>query len=335
MLRWISLIAAVFLGAAVIASADSIYPPPPLPTASTNTATVGSAGSSTNNNIPQWSGTSGNTLGTGITPGTDVTSLLGANASATTWVCAVLSDSGPYCNASKGQLPGTTTNDNASAGDVGETIAAPASGTGTPGFTNGSAVITDSGTCAAGQTTGCVGIGSLVTFSNSGGSLPTNFSSSTNYYVISTGFTAGTSYEVATSPTGSAITAGSAGSGTQSRSGTSQGLSNNTPLTLAAVSLTAGQWSCQGWVEHNLSSATTTFQESWIGPNNNSSTGRITESIVFDSYAFTTSSPTIIGPTGAIPLKLSGTTEEYLVVNDSLTAGSATAAGSLVCTRTR
>jgi len=75
---------------------------------------------------------------------------------------------------------------------------------GTATFTNGSAVISMTNTFAAND---------LVTFTTTG-SLPTNFATGTTYYVISTGLS-GSQFEVSATQGGSAISAGSAGSGTQ------------------------------------------------------------------------------------------------------------------------
>lgn len=72
-------------------------------------------------------------------------------------------------------------------------------------FTNASAVIAAPNNFVAGQ---------ALTFTTTG-SLPTNFATLTTYYVISTGLSA-TQFEVSATPGGSAITAGSAGTGVQS-----------------------------------------------------------------------------------------------------------------------
>ena len=74
----------------------------------------------------------------------------------------------------------------------------------TAGFSNGSAVITATNTFVAGQP---------VKFTTTG-TLPTNFSTSTQYYVISTGLS-GSQFEVSASIGGTAVSAGSSGSGTQ------------------------------------------------------------------------------------------------------------------------
>lgn len=57
-------------------------------------------------------------------------------------------------------------------------------------------------------------VGDQVMFLNNGDTLPTGLSLLTTYFVISGGFTAGTSFELATSAGGTAINTTSAGSGT-------------------------------------------------------------------------------------------------------------------------
>lgn len=73
-------------------------------------------------------------------------------------------------------------------------------------FTNSSATI--------GWVANGLAAGDVVSFSNSGGALPTNFSANTPYFVIATGLGTNT-IEVSATMGGSAIVAGSAGSGTQ------------------------------------------------------------------------------------------------------------------------
>ena len=71
-------------------------------------------------------------------------------------------------------------------------------------FTNGSAVIAGANSYVAGQT---------LDFTTTG-TLPTNFAPATTYYVIATGLS-GSQFEVSATKGGGAISAGSAGSGTQ------------------------------------------------------------------------------------------------------------------------
>lgn len=75
---------------------------------------------------------------------------------------------------------------------------------GTATFTNGSASIGMTNNFAAGD---------MVTLSTTS-ALPTNFAVNTTYYVISTGLS-GTTFQLSATAGGSAISAGSAGSGTQ------------------------------------------------------------------------------------------------------------------------
>jgi len=79
-----------------------------------------------------------------------------------------------------------------------------ATSTATVTFTNSSANIT--------WTANGLALNAPVYFTNSGGALPTNFSVGTIYYVVSTGTN---TIQVSATPGGSAIVAGSAGSGTQ------------------------------------------------------------------------------------------------------------------------
>jgi hypothetical protein len=94
---------------------------------------------------------------------------------------------------------------NAEGTNTGDTIPSADKSTATATFTNASANIGWTNTLSVGQP---------VYFTNAGGGLPTNFTSGTVYYVIATGLS-GTNIQVAATPGGTAITAGSAGTGTQ------------------------------------------------------------------------------------------------------------------------
>jgi hypothetical protein len=87
---------------------------------------------------------------------------------------------------------------------TGDTLSTANTSTATVTFTNSSANVGWTNTLRAGQP---------VYFTTTG-SLPTNFSANTTYYVISTGLS-GSNVQVSATPGGSAIVAGSAGSGTQ------------------------------------------------------------------------------------------------------------------------
>lgn len=255
--------------------------------------------------------------------------------------CADLSNAGTGCSAavttvgtaSVGQIPGTTTNDNASAGNVGEVISSIGQVAGaTVTISNASpAVITDSTSCATGQTSGCIGIGQVVSFTTTG-ALPAGLSAGTNYYVLSAGYTPSTSYQVATTPFGTPINTTNAGSGVQTRNNSTTGVSSGSYQTLAAVSLTAGQWGCTGATDV-FSSGITTQIKSVISPTNNSTTGQIQQSSLLDVLNITGTE--VQGSNGPIVLKLSGTTTYYLIAEATYSTGSSSMTGSLVCVRSR
>lgn len=285
---------------------------------------TGSAGGDLSGTYPNPTVTNGSHLGAGTVPNN-----------------ALVTPPTSVGTAPPGQVPGTTTNDSASAGNVGEIIAAIggiAVSNGAVTISNGGGtvpgVITDSATCATAALTGCIGVGSVISLTTSG-SLPTPLAINTNYYVLAAGFIPGTSYEVATSPFGTAINTSSAGSGTQTRAGSTVAVATGTPTTVAAVSLTAGQWSCVGTARTAYSSATFTSTNWWIGPTNNSATGYIPEANSNVPFIGTIVTEAISRNLGPISLKLASTTPYYLIADDSFSAGSIAQQGSLICTRTR
>jgi hypothetical protein len=144
-----------------------------------------------------------------------------ANPAVVTWNAHGFSAGQPVVFASTGMLPygiaagttyfviaaGLTTN----AFEISATVGGSAISTAAPTltFTNGSANI---GLATAST---YLKVGQQVQFANSGGALPTNFASATTYYVLSVNTTTIT---VSATNGGSAISAGSAGTGTQSLS---------------------------------------------------------------------------------------------------------------------
>jgi hypothetical protein len=84
-------------------------------------------------------------------------------------------------------------------------------------------------------------VGQTVYFTTTS-ALPTNFAANTNYYVVSV---VSTNIQVSATYNGSAITAGSAGSGTQTGWNGAY-LTTATPRDIAAITLTAGDWTCSG-----------------------------------------------------------------------------------------
>lgn len=127
-------------------------------------------------------------------------------AAATSGVSQMANSVVLYCCATAGvwQTEGLGTGFSGSVQTVSFIDALTAAASAAPTFTNSSAVIAMTNTFAAGQP---------VVFTVTGGTLPTNFSPNTVYYVIPTGLS-GTQFEVSATVGGTAISAGSAGSGT-------------------------------------------------------------------------------------------------------------------------
>ncbi|CAB5212898.1 hypothetical protein UFOVP191_60 [uncultured Caudovirales phage] len=228
---------------------------------------------------------------------------------------------------------GVTTNSNAAAGAIGETIttmgiAAAATVTisnASPCVISDTAAVANTGSPAAGIT-----VGSVINFTTTG-ALPTGLSTGTNYYVISTGFTAGASYQISATPGGTAINTSSAGSGTHTRINNAI-LTNNTAQNIAVITLTAGDWDLSG--NSNLSTTgVTTLMQSMISPSSNSLTGYYATSYGVDATSVTAENKGITN--GRTFLKLSGTTTFYLVAYNSFTTGSSAGTGCITARRMR
>lgn len=152
-------------------------------------------------------------------------------------------------------------------------------------FTNGSAVIGGTNSYVAGQ---------LVQLTTTG-ALPTNFATTANYFVSATGLS-GSQFELATTPTGTPIVAGSAGSGTQTS--IASGI-------LDATSLTA----TYSEYEINLDSCTTASATSllmilnisgvWQIANYNYGTGTVNTSGTFSGAGGTAAVDMLITPSSA------------------------------------
>lgn len=112
-------------------------------------------------------------------------------------------------------------------------------------FTNGSVNIS--------LATADLNVGCPINFTTTG-SLPTGFTVGTNYFVITD---ASKVITVSATPTGAAISAGSAGSGTQTAANTFLFTSTQTKTVAALPNLTAGDWSCSGNVIETQSSTST------------------------------------------------------------------------------
>jgi hypothetical protein len=151
-------------------------------------------------------------------------------------------------------LLGTTTGVNALPGQIGELIqSVNLSNNTTVTFTNGQANIAwAANTPSLGQT---------VYFTNSGGALPTNFSANTNYYVTSV---VGTNVQVSATYNGTAISAGSAGTGTQTGHNGATEATSAINRDILGVTLTAGDWTCSGVVTAGNLGGTTEYLYGWL-----------------------------------------------------------------------
>lgn len=228
-----------------------------------------------------------------------------------------------------GSIIGTTTNDDAAAGYVGELIGSSSS--------NASATITVTIASPAVITWTAHGLraGAVVNFTTTG-ALPTGLTVGTNYYVIPAGLAANT-FQVSTSPFGSAVNT----SGTQS--GTHTGvnaavLTSATAMNLGAVSLTAGDWDVAAGA--SFAAASVTGTEWKLGINRTSATIPTQSDLVtagtgpvadINTAAISAAQSLCIGPAR---VSLASTTTVYLVASATFT-GTENAFGFIRARRAR
>ena len=162
--------------------------------------------------------------------------------------------------------------------------------------------------------------GSVVNFTTSG-SLPTNFSTATNYYVIATGLSAN-NIQVSATPGGAAISAGSAGSGTQTGNEAAL-LTSSSAINTGTLSLTAGDWMVCGEAGYGAASTSAT---SYSGGFNltTAASPTINDTITAGTgpgYLFNTAAITLAErftiPCGRV--SLASTTTVYMVANSTFT----------------
>lgn len=171
-------------------------------------------------------------------------------------------------------------------------------------------------------------VGSVVTF-NTTGSLPTNFSAGTNYYVVSQ---SGTTITVSATPAGSAIVAGSAGSGTQTENNSTT-MSSTIYHDVAYLAVPAGDWSCSGVILFSANgSAAPSSVTSGISLASNTSPNigrKGTQNINVTAAAG--SNETL--DTGSVPETFSSPTQLFLEAGISFSPGAVIANGNLICVR--
>lgn len=234
--------------------------------------------------------------------------------------------------AAGGQYPGTTTNDSAAAGNVGEVKSSTCPGAATTATVTitiaAPGVITWT---AHGFTTACP-----VVFTTSG-SLPTGITSGTVYYVVPSSVTANTftiATTLANALAGTQITTIGSQSGTQT--GTAgAALASTTALGVTGLALTAGDWDCAGFLVRGLTGSTSiTLLKSSIGTSIADATAQDGTMNIFSTAANVMGADTtqIVGP---VRVSIASTTNYYLVANDTFSASTNKAYGTLRCRRMR
>lgn len=163
-----------------------------------------------------------------------------SDAGALTALVAADGSTGGFIKDSQaGNLPATATNDDATAGTVGEyNYTDTLTGAATVTITNASpAVVT--------YTAHGLRAGACIRFTTTG-ALPAGLTADVNYFVLATGLTANT-FQVATAPFGTAINTSDAGSGVHTGNQRAT-LTTATQQNVAGISLTAGDWDVWGMV---------------------------------------------------------------------------------------
>jgi hypothetical protein len=234
-----------------------------------------------------------------------------------------------------GQFAGTTTNDNAQAGFVGEFMTSglcPGSGT-TATVTITIAAPGVVTWTAHGLTGACP-----VVFTTSG-ALPTGITSGTTYYVVPGSITPNTftiATTVANALAGTAITTSGSQSGTQTGTdGVS--LTTNTAATITGLRLTAGDWDCRAMVSRTLGASTsiTVLEGAVSSAATTISTQGGTNAVYMQTAANVTGvlgRDQYIGPSR---ISLAATTNEFLVIDDTFTVSTDVGFGTLECRRVR
>jgi hypothetical protein len=237
-----------------------------------------------------------------------------------------------------GQISGTTTNDNASAGNFGEYFS------GVTPNANATVTITNASPAVITWTShsySTTGVGSI-TFTTTG-ALPTGLTAGTVYYVIPSSITTNT-FQVATSIAnaiaGTAVNTSSAGSGTHT--GTANiVLTSGVTINVAAISLTAGDWTISALAGFT-GGASTTVNFALGSMSSVSATGnavasnpeRTTLTIGSSSTLFAFSSVFTM-PITTSRFSLSGTTTIYLVANTGFAVSTMNAYGVINARRAR
>lgn len=224
-------------------------------------------------------------------------------------------------------LAGQTAGISATAGQVGELKLISPAGPGQSGtitFTNGSANI--------GWGANVPVVGETVYFTTTG-TLPTNFSTLTNYYVVSV---VGSVVQVSATFNGLAISAGSPGSGTHTGTVAAY-LSTGTSRDVAFITLTPGDWTCSANVALSWNSAGTyTVATGSMSPAANTYNGAGTLGAIEDGQTSGNLNSVEAYAIGEVDFNSSGTVTVFLNASANFGGGAAVSAfGSMRCRRIR
>ena len=232
-----------------------------------------------------------------------------------------------------GQLPGTTTNDNASAGNIGEYVTS--SCTGPANTATVTITIAAPGVIswtAHGYTTACP-----VVFTTTG-ALPTGITAGTVYWVVPSSVTAN-SFTIATSVAnalaGTQITTTGSQSGTQTGTG-GAAAATGTPINMTGLALTGGDWDCSAGLTRGLG-ATTSVTLLKTSFNTTSATDGVLATGTMSQFS-TAANIMALDHTellGPVRFSLSTTTNVYLVLDDTFTASTNKGYGIMRCRRAR
>jgi len=223
-----------------------------------------------------------------------------------------------------GPVVGTTTNDSAATGVVGEYISASTTG-GTHTVT-----ITIAAPGVITWTAHGLGVGSMVTFTTTG-ALPTGLTAGTAYFVVSV--PDANTFTVSATAGGTAITTTGTQSGTQTAT-SSVTLSTGVAVNAAAISLTAGDWDVFGIAAFHSASGTTVPNDVKQGISSTSATLGAIGTYSYDYVAVAiTDDPFYVAPVTRI--SISSTTTIYLVVMSDFSVSTLTTYGFIRARRMR